>query len=273
MLTLVSELSHGTSLNSKGKSKSVELLWLCNKVPPNLVKDGCFTYVVSGGQEFRQGRWLNSEGMASLCSKTSVAPAPRLRGQKADHLKACSLAHLTVGWDPCWGCQLEHLRVASPCGLGFLTSWLPSSQESGEREAGGNHIVFYGLASEASEHHSSAFCGRRHFPNLPRETTSLDGGVSASRRKKSVWGEGHTGVAIFGKYHLPEPHPVLLLFPEITRTPSRGLLSSDLFCAFTDIDTQNLWGFCWGRSACLIFISVGFPCIFFCLTRVHLLVM
>lgn len=49
VLILVSELFYGIFLNSKGKSKFVELLWLCNKVFLNLVKDGCFIYVVFGG--------------------------------------------------------------------------------------------------------------------------------------------------------------------------------------------------------------------------------
>lgn len=41
---------------------------------------------------------------------------------------------LACGWDLSWGWNTEH--VASPCGLGFLTTWWPGSKdECSERES------------------------------------------------------------------------------------------------------------------------------------------
>lgn len=51
---------------------------------------------------------------------------------------------LAVSWDFCWGCQREHLHMASSCGcVFFLTEWRLDGEQRPEREtrSGGYHFL------------------------------------------------------------------------------------------------------------------------------------
>lgn len=71
----------------------------------------------------------NSESVsrvAGLCSMMSEVSAGGHEGRGWSHLQApfltCHWGMLVVGWEPSWGCQLEHLCVAS---------WLPHDMVAG----------------------------------------------------------------------------------------------------------------------------------------------
>lgn len=64
---------------------------------------------------------------------------------------------LAVDMDLSWACQLEHLHMASPCSLGFLTTWwLDAKVENpGEGQLVGSYIAFYDLVLEIMQRHFS----------------------------------------------------------------------------------------------------------------------
>lgn len=63
------------------------------------------------GRDLKAGRWNHLEG-------SSLNPFSFFQ-------KTCwvSKNDKNVGWDLSWGCWLKRPHVASPCGLGFLTTW------------------------------------------------------------------------------------------------------------------------------------------------------
>lgn len=100
--------------------------------------------------------------MTCLCFRISEVSTERLQGWEMvwsngsfTHMSVWWLM-IAVKWDLSWDFQLECLHVASPCVLGFLTTWwLGSKGESFKREwePGRSHIIFYDLASEVKHCH------------------------------------------------------------------------------------------------------------------------
>lgn len=83
------------------------------------------------GQEFEQGTvrmallhgiWgLSREGAVDGVTRWLRVGVLELSGDLFTHMPGRLM--LAVIWDLSWGCQLEHVHMASPYGLSFLTAW------------------------------------------------------------------------------------------------------------------------------------------------------
>ena len=130
----------------------------------------------------------------------------------------------------CWlssgtklGLWSDHLLVASPCGLGFLTTWSPQGTQmltwclgvpkvTIKRQPGGNYLAFYDQALELTWH--SFHCGQNH---------SQMGGGSKSHCMKNTW-VGYVIVA-----SVPVPSLTLSFGNSVSFTPSHGPWCLTLF--------------------------------------------
>lgn len=116
---------HVSVVIAKKKAASIcmlfQLLWLCNELPPNLVtwinNDLCFAH-----------RSTNCLGLCRdrLPASLNVSWGD-LKSSDWNYLKphseTCLVVAPAVSWDILWCCQLEHLHMASLCGLCSLPTW------------------------------------------------------------------------------------------------------------------------------------------------------
>lgn len=108
---------------------------------------------------------------------------------------------LSVDWEPNWGHKLRHCHTRPLHGLSFLTRWQLGSKSQ-------TILPSHDLTSKVMWHHfhhiQGSYKDLPYFMEREQSHPPLNGEVSMSPCKTSLYYGRYIGVAILGKYFLPQ---------------------------------------------------------------------
>lgn len=174
------------------------------------------------GQEFRQG----TVGIALLCDIWG------LNGQELElfgdlFTQMPRWLMLAVIWDLSWSCQLDHLHMASPYGLSFLTAWQSHSNRASYIVAQGSSTI---LPTNKVEVLSPfvTYCWKTH-----NVSSAVLYWLQASHKFTQLQGEGKYTLPLSGK-------SIKIIYRHVFKPLHWGILMNSL--AFFSLTAESREG-------------------------------
>lgn len=131
---------------------------------------------------------------------------------------------LAVIWDLSWGCQPEHLHMAFPYGLNFLTAWQSHGNGASHMVAQGSRTIFPANKVEVVSPFMT-YCWKTHSVS-----SAVLYWLLANHKPTQIWGEGKYNLHLSGK-------SVKTIFRHVFKPPRWDILCN---CRSRDSNTARI---------------------------------